>query len=836
MNRIGFILLWFMLATITFGAESNGSTIALWLFDEPAGLYPSHAIDDAGENDYVLVIGPGGQLVAGKFGNALTAIERAPVILPPGEADFGLSPTPKQPGRTMEPMTWANANFCALMTSGENHLRKEVGFARATHTKLNLGEFDWTVEFWYKALDGQKGSGCLFEIGPGPRGENDHFTRLILTADRTSFIFENQPSAIKRSLKTNPGLLMENNGSWHHLAFVYAASDHRLSHYIDGQLQDQLEELIPRVLDEGDEDYMSVGRDGLWQQPFPGAIDELRFSAAAIYKKPFTPPASFASAPSERTAQLKKGPPPLLAQTGNPDEAVELMDRRHLFFDDALLEQVEDITFTINPPRKAERVIDNIKGPFRKHLTVVEDRDGLIRIYNSIHDDYLAVRTSKDGIHFEIPDMGKTYRGQKNIVIHQMVGGLGNPFIDANGPPEERWKYISGYHRRGIYVFTSPDGYRWKRYKTALLPFRSGTQSCTFYDDQRQLYVGFHRTGIFKTPAGATKRGSVRTETADLFQPIPFQPLSQEDYRALAKELPLREPLPWYLDNGPLTPGGFGLEFPPAFMPLPEDPVGTDLYVTKAQKYPWAPDTYLAFPITYFHYEQDGPATRQILMDPRRGRGSGPVETQLSVSRDGVNWKRFARPTYVGIGMHEGRDVYTAYIADGMVRRGDEIWQYYFGENQYHSAWKQNKSGNAVYRLVQRLDGFVSADAPYDREATMITKPILFKGNRLLLNIDTDATGYAQVGFLDKNNNPLPGFSVDDCIYINGDFINTAVEWFPNWKTFRAYENKKIEELSGISDQFIFTKDVSSLQGREVKLVFRLRGCKLYAMQFTTVE
>ena len=118
----------------------------------------------------------------------------------------------------------------------------------------------------------------------------------------------------------------------------------------------------------------------------------------------------------------------------------------------------------------------------------------------------------------------------------------------------------------------------------------------------------------------------------------------------------------------------------------------------------------------------------------------------------------------------------------------------------------------------------------------MITKPILFKGNRLLLNIDTDATGYAQVGFLDKNNNPVPGFSVDDCIYINGDFINTEVEWFPNWKTFRAYENKKIEELSGISDQFIFTKDVSSLQGREVKLVFRLRGCKLYAMQFTTVE
>ena len=66
------------------------------------------------------------------------------------------------------------------------------------------------------------------------------------------------------------------------------------------------------------------------------------------------------------------------------------------------------------------------------------------------------------------------------------------------------------------------------------------------------------------------------------------------------------------------------------------DPVGTDIYITKAMKYPWAPDTYFAFPIIYFHYEKDGPLTRQILMDPRRDRGSGPVETQLSVSRDGL--------------------------------------------------------------------------------------------------------------------------------------------------------------------------------------------------------
>ena len=63
--------------------------------------------------------------------------------------------------------------------------------------------------------------------------------------------------------------------------------------------------------------------------------------------------------------------------------------------------------------------------------------------------------------------------------------------------------------------------------------------------------------------------------------------MTQADYLEAKKTLRLRDPLPWYLDNGPLTPGGFGLEFPQKFDPIEADPVGTDIYITKAQKYPW---------------------------------------------------------------------------------------------------------------------------------------------------------------------------------------------------------------------------------------------------------
>jgi hypothetical protein len=113
---------------------------------------------------------------------------------------------------------------------------------------------------------------------------------------------------------------------------------------------------------------------------------------------------------------------------------------------------------------------------------------------------------------------------------------------------------------------------------------------------------------------------------------------------------------------------------------------------------------------------------------------------------------------------------------------------------------------------VQRLDGFVSADAPYDREATLVTHPLRFAGRRLVLNVDTGATGYAQVGFLDERGEPIPGFSVDECVYVNGSFVDHPVEWLGKGR------------------------DVSALAGKTVQLVLRMRGASLYALQFVPEE
>ncbi len=817
MKQFRVILIFLLLISLDANAQNgNYKVISFWGFDEQVGLYPSSVLENLSDNDYPLVLGLGGAIVKGKFGNALESNLHPPISIPYGEAEMGLTKMEVPKGRKIEPLSWRNAQFCALMTGGENHLRKEIGFANPTKTKLNLGNFDWSVEFWMNISRKVDYPGVIFEIGSGPRGENELITKLSFNSYSSIFYFINEPSKSKINIASSSKL---NTGEWHHIAFTYISKTNLLIHYVDGKLISTIKNVKLQSLPEGDEDYFCIGTDALWQNPLTAKIDELRLCEGTVYKSDFTPPNSFVKSDSPVPKELVKGLPLLFDPHTNADfetnsgkeetSPINIENRKHLFIDDALIKTSENITFTVNPPRKAELVIGDIKGQFRKHLTVVEDEDSVIRIYNGIKDDYLGVRTSKDGIHFIEPDFGNEYKGIKNIVIHDPVGGMGNPFIDPNGSGEYKWKYITGYHSRGVYLYTSPDGYNWKREKMALIPFRSGTQSCTFYDDQRQIYVSTHRTGIMHTPGFATQRSTVITETDNLFSPIKFNPISQREYLELGKKYPLRQPLPWWLDNGPLTPGDFGLEFPNAFNPDKADPIGTDIYITKAIKYPYAPDTYLSFPIVYFHYENDGPPARTELMNPKRGRGEGPIETQIAVSRNGKDWQRYYRPPYVSIGMHEGIDIKTAYIAQGMVRRGNEIWQYYFGEPYYHSAYSKKDSRVSVFRLIQRLDGFISADSPYEKDALIVTKPLIFKGDKLLLNINTSASGYAQVGLLDENGKPIEGFELDNCVYINGDFISKEVEWLNN------------------------VTDLSKLQGKVVQVQFRMRGSKLYAMQFT---
>src|SRR5690606_22500418 len=93
-------------------AEPAVETVALWLFDEPVGLYPSSTLDDSSGNDMPMAIGMGGQIVEGLYGNALLLSNREPLEIPEGEEkfeEFGFVRMQPDAGRKTPPLSWHNA-------------------------------------------------------------------------------------------------------------------------------------------------------------------------------------------------------------------------------------------------------------------------------------------------------------------------------------------------------------------------------------------------------------------------------------------------------------------------------------------------------------------------------------------------------------------------------------------------------------------------------------------------------------------------------------------------------------------------------------------------------
>ena len=589
-----------LLLIILVGAlAARGDTVALWLFDEQAGVYPSSVLNDAGPASHFLILGRGGALVPGKFGRALRPVTPPPLAISyrgsgaGSDADsggsavtFGLRPPPAIPGRTQPPLTWENAHFAALTTNGDAHLRR-APFANPTDSRLNLGAGDWTIECWLRLDPSAQAEGTIFEIGAGPRGENELVTRFTALPRENAFALTCLTAATPASLSQAtrriefpnpegppPGTanlktvtLVVGDGKlprdeWFHIALVHVGASGELRLFGDGRLR-AVAGVKMMALPRGEEAYVSIGRDSRWTRPLAGAIDELRISDHAVYAADFSPPPSFSRMQREARPPPLAGPPLLFGNEAKKG-VIELGSRRHLFLDDALIAARENITFSPHPARMAERVVEGSGW-----ISVVDAGPQDIRLYLNGPQNSLAVLVSKDGVSFTAPDLGRgEFRGQRNIVITD-AASVGTVFLDRNGPPEERWKIVTGLRQRGgIFVYTSADGFTWRRHETASLPFWAGSAVNVFYDEQRRRYVIHNRTDYYRMGGGSTNRKSVLTEVEDLLAPWPFAPVTAEMTRATTARgvLTHADQLdPWWLDNGPLAPGGFGLEYPVAF-------------------------------------------------------------------------------------------------------------------------------------------------------------------------------------------------------------------------------------------------------------------------------
>jgi hypothetical protein len=109
-------------------------------------------------------------------------------------------------------------------------------------------------------------------------------------------------------------------------------------------------------------------------------------------------------------------------------------------------------------------------------------------------------------------------------------------------------------------------------------------------------------------------------------------------------------------------------------------------------------------------------------------------------------------------------------------------------------------------RYTCRIDGFVSLHASF-AGGEVLTKPLAFEGDELLINFSTSAAGSLQVQIEDLAGRPAAGFTFSDCPPIYGDALEHTVKWRRG-------------------------SDVSALAGRPIRLRLALHDADLYAFGF----
>jgi len=750
-------------------------TIALWLFDDPS--YPNTTLTDAGPHRYDLRLvceytrwwrqteGKGDPpeeplhvqrqagIVPGKFGTA--------VRLPAGSNGSIEWPSNRQ--------RYGTANLNAL-TEG-------------IPERFNIGYLDWTLEFWFKAAGEQHQPGTVYEI----RNESDHrravpmVNALRIDRNRSRFLLSSKTITKDPDKQFNVQLVIAtdesslNDASWHHLAFTYAAQERQLRHYVDGRLMQLPAKggFLPMM---GQLVSLRIG-DNL-----RGYLDEVRLSDTLCYNGDFTPPGSFSKTQgSMRPPNRANGPPHLFPEGKSKGEPIRIGSRKHLLLDDVLIEKQSGLKFTVNPPVSFQATRFRNDRPWEpgprmgstipQVCSIWDDGDEIRMLYTNAgmwggKSHAVCLASSRDGLTWDKPVLNvEPWEGstRNNIVLTDSCQGSVIKDPNPAAAPSECYKYVAWCMYRGFYVYTSPDGIHWRRNENCALPFDPDGSISLFWDDQRGLYRGYIRALVDSGP----RRRTARVDIPDILSPWPFQPAARPDLgdmdlaRSVKGELPLID-------------------------------TGGQVYRFKGHKYPWAPDTYLAFPWRF-----------------TAGRRPGSF---LMTSRDGENWRRYEDPYYFGgAGWKlDGRQVREALMEHGMVRRGDEIWMFgtvrftEHGGVLYGGVQHEGGAHDRLLKLVQRLDGFVSLDAGTS-PGSLITKPLVFEGEKLELNVV--ARQPARVALLEESGRAYKGFALEDCHPVRGD----SVRWNVTWKG---------------------NPDLKQLAGKTVRVKIELQDAKLYALQF----
>jgi hypothetical protein len=467
--------------------------------------------------------------------------------------------------------------------------------------------------------------------------------------------------------------------------------------------------------------------------------------------------------------------------------AIDLGDRRELFVDDFLIEKRDGLEMRLQAPVPREVVLVHDapwEGSGCGYHTVFRDGD-VIRMYyiagELTNEDgrklasrpyFACYAESKDGVHWVKPELGLfAFGGSKKNNIVFAAKGLDNftPFKDSNPAcrPGERYKAVA-YGPGGLFAYKSADGLRWSPLGEKPIITRGAfdTQNNAFWDPLRKhywCYVRDFHNGV----------RDIRVATST-------------DFRTWTEPQRLRFP----------------------------DSPDEALYTNQVRPYYRAPHLFLGFPTRYV--ERPWSPSMKALPDPEHRQrrmkfhpryGTAVTDGLFMTSRDGRTFRRwdeaFLRPgperkhnwlygdCYQNLGLLE--------TAAEDRTAPPELSIYAIEDN-----WKR---ATRLRRYTLRVDGFVALHAR-QKAGEFVTRPLVFRGNKLVLNFATSAAGHLRVELQDAAGKPLPGFTLTECDELFGDTLERTVTW---------------KEKA----------DVSALADKPIRLRIVLSEAELFSLRFS---
>ena len=494
-------------------------------------------------------------------------------------------------------------------------------------------------------------------------------------------------------------------------------------------------------------------------------------------------------------------------------DPIDIGNRRELLVDDHLIESMKGATLQLHHPTTQEISITHDspwEGSGCGYHSIFQDGDKYRMYYKAWHLDvkdgklktgdskFTCYAESDDGIHWTKPNLGliEYPKGSGNKNNNIVIGPAREPwmkdtkpdpvhpavFLDTNPdcPKDARYKAILRSGRRGLLALKSPDGLHWSLMsdKPVITDGAFDSQNLAFYDPVRKEYRAYWR--IFT--AGVTE--------ADNWKP--------EGYRDI-RTATSKDMITWTNQKD--------LKY--------EKPLAEHLYTNQIQPYYRAPHLFIGFPTRYVErgWNKSMEALPEVKHRKMRSAvsdryGMAITEGLFMSSRDAVTFKRwpeaFLRPGIERKGTwHYGHQ----YIGWQIVETKSAIENAPNELSLYATEDYWTGKSDKLRRYTMRLDGFVSASAPYSG-GSFTTKPIKFKGSELKLNFSSSAVGGIEVELRDETGKAIPGYSAADCDEVFGDNIERTVHWKGKGS------------------------DVSALAGKTIQMHFILKDADLYAFQF----